>query len=73
MPSEITEQKILQALKSVPLPHQNTSLGEAGAVSGIVIKGGNVGFTIEIAPEIPEDSTPEEGESTGEEGATPGE
>ena len=52
MPSEITEQKILQALKSVPLPHQNTSLGEAGAVSGIVIKGGNVGFTIEIAPEI---------------------
>ena len=52
MPSEITEQKILQALKSVPLPHQNISLGEAGAVSGIVIKDGNIGFTIEIAPEI---------------------
>ncbi|MGB1625859.1 MAG: iron-sulfur cluster assembly protein, partial [Candidatus Puniceispirillaceae bacterium] len=52
MPSEITEQKILQALKSVPLPHQNISLGEAGAVSGIVIKDGNIGFTIEISPEI---------------------
>ena len=52
MPSKITEQKILQALKSVPLPHQNISLGEAGAVSGIVIKDGNIGFTIEIAPEI---------------------
>ncbi len=52
MPTEITEQKILQALESVAMPGQNTSLSASGAISGIVIKGGNIGFTIEIAPEL---------------------
>ena len=52
MPIEITEQKILQALESVAMPGQNTSLSASGAISGIVIKGGNIGFTIEIAPEL---------------------
>lgn len=52
MPTEITEQKILQALESVAMPGQNTSLSTSGAISGIVIKGGNIGFTIEIAPEL---------------------
>ena len=52
MPTEITEQKILQALESVAMPSQNTSLSASGAISGIVIKGGNIGFTIEIAPEL---------------------
>ena len=52
MPTEITEQKILQALEFVAMPGQNTSLSASGAISGIVIKGGNIGFTIEIAPEL---------------------
>lgn len=51
MPAQITEQKIHQALKSVTLPGQKTDISTAGAVSGIVIKDGNVGFTIEISPE----------------------
>ena len=36
MPTEITEQKILQALESVAMPGQNTSLSASGSVSGIV-------------------------------------
>ena len=52
MPTEITEQKILQALESVAMLGQNSSLGASDAISGIVIKGGNIGFTIEIAPEL---------------------
>ncbi|MBL6604921.1 MAG: iron-sulfur cluster carrier protein ApbC [Alphaproteobacteria bacterium] len=54
MPTEITEQKILQALENVAHPDQKASLSASGAVSGIVIKNGNVGFTIEIAPEFAE-------------------
>ena len=54
MPAEITEQKILQALENVAHPDQKASLSASGAVSGIVIKNGNVGFTIEIAPEFAE-------------------
>jgi ATP-binding protein involved in chromosome partitioning len=52
MPTEITEQKILHALEIVTHPHQKASLSASGAVSGIVIKNGNIGFTIEIAPEF---------------------
>lgn len=52
MPTEITEQKILHALKNVTHPDQKASLSASGAVSGIVIKNGNIGFTIEIAPEF---------------------
>ena len=54
MPTEITEQKILQALENVAHPDQKASLSASAAVSGIVIKNGNVGFTIEIAPEFAE-------------------
>jgi ATP-binding protein involved in chromosome partitioning len=52
MPTEITEQKILHALENVTHPDQKASLSASGAVSGIVIKNGNIGFTIEIAPEF---------------------
>ena len=50
MSAQLTEEKIQKALESV----KNTS-GEAlfspSAISGIVIKDGNVGFALEIAPE----------------------
>ena len=54
MPAEITEQKILHALENVTHPDQKATLSASGAVSGIVIKNGNIGFTIEIAPEFAE-------------------
>ena len=50
MSAKITEQKILDALKSVQMPGQNDNI-VAEAVSNIVIKEGNVGFTIEINPD----------------------
>ena len=51
MSAQITEQKILDALKSVQMPGQNRDILTAEAVSNIVVKDGNVGFTIEISPE----------------------
>ena len=51
MTAQITEQKILYALKSVQMPGQNVDITAAQAVSDVVVKGGNVGFTIEISPE----------------------
>ena len=50
MPNELTEQSIQQALASVTIPGKTDNLMAAGQVSGIVIKDGHVGFTIEIAP-----------------------
>ena len=50
MSAKITEQKILDALKSVQMPGQNDNI-VAEAVSNIVINEGNVGFTIEINPD----------------------
>jgi len=51
MSAQITEQKILHALKSVQMPGRDTDIVAENAVSGVVIKDGNVGFTIEIDPE----------------------
>ena len=56
MAAQITEQKILNCLEEVPYSSQNgakegQNLVSAGAVSGIVIKDGNVSFTIEIDPQ----------------------
>ena len=51
MSAQITEQKILDTLKSVQMPGQNSDILTAEAVSNIVVKDGNVGFTIEISPE----------------------
>ena len=57
MSEQITEQKILNALRSVALPTADNSspssnIADAGCVTGIVIKTGNVGFTIEIDPAL---------------------
>ena len=51
MSGQITEQKILSALKSVQMPGRDADIVTENAVSGVVIKDGNVGFTIEISPE----------------------
>ena len=51
MSAQITEQKILHALKSVQMLGRDTDIVAENAVSGVVIKDGNVGFTIEIDPE----------------------
>ena len=50
MPRELTEQSIQQALASVTIPGKTDNLMAAGQVSGIVIKDGHVGFTVEILP-----------------------
>ena len=51
MSAQITEQKILDALRSLQMPGQNGNVSAAEAVSNILIKEGNVGFTIEISPD----------------------
>jgi ATP-binding protein involved in chromosome partitioning len=49
--SQITEQQILDALKSIRDPENNRDIISLNMVSGLVIKDGNVGFAIEVAPE----------------------
>ena len=51
MSAQITEQKILSALKSVQMPGRDADIVTENAVSGVVVKDGNVGFTVEISPE----------------------
>ena len=51
MSVQITEQKILNALKSVKMPGQNIDIISADAVSNVAIKEGNIGLTIEINPD----------------------
>ncbi len=49
--SQITEQQILDALKTVRDPESDKDIVSLKMVSGLVIKDGNVGFAIEVAPE----------------------
>ncbi|MCH1483242.1 MAG: Mrp/NBP35 family ATP-binding protein, partial [Alphaproteobacteria bacterium] len=46
----MTEQSIREALSGVTTPGRPENLVAAGQVSGLVIKDGHVGFTIEISP-----------------------
>ena len=50
MTNELNERKITETLSGVLMPGSDRSLIDAGAVSGIVIKDGHIGFTIEIDP-----------------------
>ena len=50
MSAQITEQKILDTLKSVQMPGRNSDIVAENAVSGVAVRDGNVGFTIEISP-----------------------
>ena len=51
MSAQITEQKILDALKTVRMPGSSGNIVSENAVSGVAVRDGNVGFTIEIKPE----------------------
>ena len=48
MTQQLDERKIIKALSKVTTVDGDTNIVTAGAVSGVVIKDGNVGFTIEI-------------------------
>ena len=48
MTQQLDERKIIEALSKVTTVDGDTNIVTAGAVSGVVIKDGNVGFTIEI-------------------------
>ena len=50
MAIELTEQQIRAALATVTLPGRKTDIVNGGQVSGIVVKDGHVGFTLEIDP-----------------------
>ena len=52
MTNELNERKITETLSGVLMPGSDRSLIDAGAVSGIVIKDGHIGFTIEIDPKV---------------------
>ena len=48
---QLNEAAILEALKSVRDPERGADIVALGMISGLVLKQGNVGFSIEVAPE----------------------
>jgi ATP-binding protein involved in chromosome partitioning len=50
MSEKLDERKIIEALNKVSTIDGDSDIVTAGAVSGVVIKDGNIGFTIEIDP-----------------------
>ena len=50
MTKQLDERKIIEALNKVATIDGNSDIVKAGAVSGVVIKEGHIGFTIEIDP-----------------------
>lgn len=52
MQSEITSEKVKSALRQVKFPHSKDNIVDDGDISGIVIKDGHVGFSIEIDPAL---------------------
>ena len=48
---QLNEAAILEALKSVRDPERGADIVSLGMISGLVLKQGNVGFSIEVAPE----------------------
>ena len=50
MTQQLDERKITEALSSVASINGSSNIVAAGAISGIVIKDGHIGFTIEIDP-----------------------
>jgi len=49
--AQVTEQQILDALKTVVDPDTGKDVVSAGMVSGLVIKDGNVAFALEVDPQ----------------------
>jgi len=48
--AQVTEAQILDALRAVRDPDQDQDIVSLGVVTGLVIKDGNVGFSIEVDP-----------------------
>ncbi|WP_027134067.1 iron-sulfur cluster carrier protein ApbC [Geminicoccus roseus] len=48
--ADLSKEQVLGALAGVQLPGSGTNLAESGIIGGIVIKGANVGFSMEIDP-----------------------
>ncbi|WP_159710470.1 iron-sulfur cluster carrier protein ApbC [Geminicoccus flavidas] len=48
--ADLSKEQVLQALAAVTLPGSGKNLAESGIIGGIVIKGANVGFSMEIDP-----------------------
>ena len=51
MTNELNERKIIEALSVISMPNSDKSIIDSNSVSGIVIKDGHVGFTVEINSE----------------------
>ena len=49
--AEVTEQQILDTLKTVTDPDRQADIVSLGMVSGLIIKDGNIGFAIEVDPD----------------------
>jgi ATP-binding protein involved in chromosome partitioning len=47
---QVTEQRVMAALKTVIEPSSETDIVSLGMISGLVLKDGNVGFVIEVDP-----------------------
>ncbi|MCH9011705.1 MAG: iron-sulfur cluster carrier protein ApbC [Proteobacteria bacterium] len=47
---QVTEQRVMEALKTVIEPSSETDIVSLGMISGLVLKDGNVGFVIEVDP-----------------------
>ena len=58
MANELNDIKIREALATITVSGANTDIVTAGAVSGIVIKDGHVGFSIEIDPKDKDTAEP---------------
>ena len=56
MQSEITLEKVKSVLRKVKYTHSKNNIVDDGDVSGIVIKNGHVGFSIEIDPSLAKNS-----------------
>ena len=48
--AEVSQAQVLDALKSVKDPDSGTDIVTHGMVSGLVVKDGNIGFSIEVDP-----------------------
>ena len=50
--SNVTEEQIVAALKSVIEPAKQKDIVDLEMISGLVVKDGNVGFSIEVDPAV---------------------
>jgi ATP-binding protein involved in chromosome partitioning len=48
--ASVTENQVLDTLRAIPAPDRNGDIVSRGMVTGLVVKDGNVGFSIEVDP-----------------------